>query len=124
MSYHRALEEQAERNRTKKLQLKNKGSLKSVRLPNTKDIAPLQKQYQSAPNLMKLFMLVQHTFQTVRQMNEKSLEFDRVELEYLYLFIQQLEEVANYYRTLLTRLYEAQENKLNALAELPTDEKK
>ena len=116
LNYRSALNQQAERNRNKKQQHNPRHSMKSVRLPNKNDIAPLQKQYQSAPNLMKLFILVQHTFQTIQQMKEKPLEFDRFKLEYLYLFIQQLEDVTAFYHDLLNQLIETQEIKLNGLS--------
>ena len=116
LSYRAALEQQAQRNRVKKQVKKQKSTLQSVHLPNEKNIAPLQAQYQSAPNLMNLFMLVQHSFQTVQQMKEKSLEFDKFELEYLFLFIQQLETVIAYYRELLVQLNQSQERKIIELA--------
>ncbi|MCX7918321.1 MAG: ParB N-terminal domain-containing protein [bacterium] len=112
LGYCAALEEQAKRNRTRKLLDKTSTPLKSIPLPNKADIAPLQKQYQSAPNLMNLFMLVQHSYQTVHQMKERTLEFDRFEPEYLFLFIQRLEEVVDYYQKLLATLLQMQEQNL------------
>ncbi|MDI6782823.1 MAG: ParB N-terminal domain-containing protein [bacterium] len=116
INYQSALREQAERNRAKKPLGKRKSGLPSTRLPNQADIAPMQAQYQSAPNLMQLFILINHSFQTVQKMQEKPLELDKFQMEYLFVFIQQLETVIAYYRELLVQLNQTQEKTLTELA--------
>jgi hypothetical protein len=117
IGYREALTQQAERNRTKKQPSKpQKTPFKSIGLPNQEQIAPLQKQYQAAPNLMQLFMLIQHSFQTVRKLQEQPLEYAQFELEYLYLMIQQFEVVVGYYNEVLSQLHQEQERKISELA--------
>jgi hypothetical protein len=118
IGYRDALTQQAERNRAKKQPKLQKTPFKSFGLPNQESIAPLQAQYQSAPNLMQLFMLIQHSFQTVQKMQEKPLEFDKFQFEFLFIFIQQLEVVVGYYRDLLEQLNQTQEKKINELANM------
>jgi hypothetical protein len=118
IGYRAALTLQAERKRINPAQKKSNSAFKSVRLPNQQDIAPLQKQYQSTPTLMKLFMLIQHSEQIIRQLHETPLEFDKFELEYLFGFIQQLDKVIAYYQELLHQLTQTQEKKINELAEM------
>ena len=116
IGYREALTQQADRNRAKKQSDKRKSGLtSSIRLPNLEDIAPLQAQYQSAPNLMQLFMLIQHSFQTVQKLQEKPLEYDKFQMEYLFVFIQQMEVVIEYYREVLVQLNQTQESKLTEL---------
>jgi ParB family transcriptional regulator, chromosome partitioning protein len=116
ISYRTALEQQGERNRDIRLQKKSKPQPKSFGLPNKEDIAPMLKIYKAAPNLMKLFMLVQHTEHTIRQQQSKPMEYQNCELEFLFIFIQQLDIIIPYYQELRTQLNLTQEQKLAELA--------
>jgi ParB family transcriptional regulator, chromosome partitioning protein len=121
INYQAALTQQADRNRQKKTPIKKSAKHGSFRLPNQEQIAPFQAQYQTAPNLMQLFMLIQHSFQQVQRMQEKPLEYDKFELEYSYMLTQQMEVVMGFYSEVLTQLHQTQENKLKALTTEDTE---
>ncbi|MCX7920382.1 MAG: ParB/RepB/Spo0J family partition protein [bacterium] len=116
IGYRNALQQQAERNRMKRKQKKIQSELKSMYLPNREDIAPLQKQFQLAPNLLKLFILIQHSEQTIRQLPEEVLEYDKFELEYIFIFLRQLDTVIEYYQKVQHRLTLMQEQKITEFA--------
>ncbi|MFB3897071.1 MAG: hypothetical protein ACE14V_12290, partial [bacterium] len=83
--------------------------------------APFQAQYRTAPNLMQVFILIQHSVQTIQRMQERPLEYEQFELEYSYMLTQQMELVMGYYTDILAKLHQEQEKKLQTLTTDSTD---
>ncbi|MCX7919282.1 MAG: ParB N-terminal domain-containing protein [bacterium] len=118
LGYREALYQQSERNRARKKTQPQKALYKPIGVPSPAHIAPMQEQYQSAPNLIQLFMLIQHSFQIVQKLKKKPLEYDKFKLEYFYILIPQMEKLMEYYGEVLSRLLQEQEKKLQQLTSM------
>lgn len=115
VNYANALSEQAERNQALKNQNKKpkKSGFRICGIPDQHTAELYTTLFNKAPKLFQLFQLVNHSWQTIRQLIEYQNECDQLDLEILHNFIVQLGELMSFYQTLFTHLQHTQEQKLN-----------